>query len=149
MSKGPYGKLLISLGTSFVVMYTVMFLNVDQFDHIYLSYTRFYMSLLMVSPMALLMILLMKQMYSNQKINLIIMVGSIITFVFALTALRSQAFISDVQYMKAMIPHHSSAIMVSNNANIKNPEVRKLADSIIKSQEQEIALMKMYLDRIE
>ena len=74
------------------------------------------------------------------------MISSLIIFVFALTALRSQSSISDKQYMKAMIPHHSSAILTSKNANIKDPLVRKLADSIIESQELEIAEMKRLLD---
>jgi len=40
--------------------------------------------------------------------------------------------------MKAMIPHHSSAIITSKNANIKDPEVKKLSEEIIKSPEEEL-----------
>lgn len=149
MDNSQYKKLLIMLFASFIIMYLVMFLNVDEFSHIYFSYTRTYMALLMISPMVVLMLTLMRKMYNNKKLNLIISVSSIVVFVFALTALRSQAFISDVEYMKAMIPHHSSAIMTSKNANIKDTEVRKLSDSIIKSQEEEIAQMKIILNRLK
>jgi len=87
--------------------------------------------------------------FPNKKLNSIITISSIAVFVFALTALRSQAFVSNTQYMKAMIPHHSSAIMTSKNANIKDPELRKLSDSIIKSQEEEITQMKLILNRMK
>lgn len=149
MNNSQYKVFIIMLALSFVIMYVVMFLNVDEFSHIYLSYTRTYMTLLMISPMALVMLMLMRKMYPNKKLNSIIIVSSIAVFVFALTALRSQAFISDTQYMKAMIPHHSSAIMTSKNANIKDPELRRLSDSIIKSQEEEITQMKLILDRLK
>jgi uncharacterized protein (DUF305 family) len=65
------------------------------------------------------------------------------------TALRTQTPVGDEQYMKAMIPHHSSAIMTSENANIQDPELRKLADDIIDAQKREIAQMKAILDRLD
>ena len=149
MSNASYKNFFLMLAISFVVMYSVMFLNVDEFSHIYLSFTRAYMALLMVAPMALVMLALMRKMYMNKKINSIITISAVAVFVFALTGLRSQAFISNTQYMKAMIPHHSSAIMSSKNANIKDPELRRLSESIIKSQEEEITQMKLILDRMK
>lgn len=133
---------------SFIIMYIVMFLNADKLSDIYFSLTRTYMTLLMTAPMALLMLALMPGMYASKKLNTAITIIAISVFTFALTALRSQAFISDIQYLRAMIPHHSSAIMTSKNANIKDPEVRRLSDSIIKSQEREIKQMKKILDRL-
>ena len=103
----------------------------------------------MVAPMAVLMLLLMPGMYNNKRHNTLIMLTSITVFVLALVFLRNQTFISDKQYMKAMIPHHSSAIMVSQNAEIKDPELKKLSQEIIKAQEKEIAQMKAILARIE
>lgn len=138
MQENHYPKFALSLFISFLVMYGVMFLNVDELDHIYLSLTRLYMTLLMVSPMATIMLLVMKKMYSNKTLNGAIIASSTIVFTLSLICLRTQAFIGDTQYMKAMIPHHSSAIMTSTHAGIKNAEVRELADSIIKSQRQEI-----------
>ena len=149
MGQSNYKKMLLMLIISFIIMYAVMFLNVDKLNHIYFSYTRTYMSLLMVTSMALLMLLLMPAMYPDKKANKIISVSAIVVFVFALTALRSQSFISDEQYIKAMIPHHSSAILTSKNANIRDPEVRQLSDSIIKSQEEEISQMKFILKRMK
>ena len=134
---------------SFIIMYGVMFLNVDKLDHIYLSATRAYMSLLMVTPMAIIMLFMMPMMYENKKLNMIILAISIFVFVLALTFLRTQTFITDSQYMKAMIPHHSSAIMVSQEANLKDPQLKKLAEQIIKSQVKEITEMKQILEEIK
>jgi uncharacterized protein (DUF305 family) len=144
-----YKKFIIMLSISFVIMYAVMFLNVDRFDHVYLSASRFYMTLLMVTPMAIVMLLMMKKMYPNKAYNSIIIASSVGIFILSLWFLRSQVFIKDEGYMKAMIPHHSSAILTSKNAEISDPEVRKLADEIIKSQEEEIAEMKALLEKLE
>jgi uncharacterized protein (DUF305 family) len=144
----PYKKMALMLAVSFCIMYGVMFLNADKISDIYLSLTRTYMALLMTAPMALLMLGMMRSMYTLKKLNLLVIIVSIAIFTFALTALRSQAFVSDAQYIKAMIPHHSSAIMTSKNVNIKDSELRRLSDSIIKSQEREIQHMKKILNRL-
>lgn len=134
---------------SFIIMYGVMFLNVDEANHIYLSTTRTYMALLMVAPMAVVMMLMMDNMYPNKKLNTGIILGGIVLFGLVLAGLRTQTPIGDVQYMKAMIPHHSSAILVSKQADIKDPEVKELSEQIIKSQEEEIAKMKAILQRMK
>ena len=129
-------------------MYAVMFLNLDKLDHYHTAATRIYMGILMVAPMAVIMIGMMSKMYPNRKLNRAIMVGAIIAFTVSLAGLRTQTPIGDIQYMKAMIPHHSSAIMTSKHANIKDPEVRELADSIISSQDREIKQMETILKRM-
>lgn len=100
--------------------------------------------------MAVIMWFFMRKMYRNKKKNIAILLGSFILFVGALGLVRTQApIIGDVLYMKAMIPHHSIAILTSKRADIKDPEVRKLADGIIKAQVKEIAEMKKYIKRLE
>lgn len=148
MQTHPYRKFFGMLVISFVIMYAVMFLNVDQASHVYLSLTRFYMALLMVTPMAVVMLIFMRKMYQNKKWNGFIFLGSVGIFILSLAFLRSQAFIGDRQYMQAMIPHHSSAILTSKHASIKDPEVKKLSESIIESQEREIEQMKKVLSRM-
>jgi len=91
----------------------------------------------------------MLNMYKNKKKNIAIILGSLILFVSALTLVRTQTSIGDVLYMKAMIPHHSIAILTSKKADIKDPEVRKLADEIIKAQEKEISEMKAFIKRLQ
>lgn len=148
-SIGKYGKFALMLSTSFVVMYAVMFLNADVFDHVMLSNTRTYMTILMIAPMALLKLLFMGDMYKNKKLNAIIVGSAIVIFIATFAALRNQTLIKDVQYMKAMIPHHSSAIMVSQQATFEDPEVKKLAEEIIEAQKREIAQMKKIIYRLE
>lgn len=144
-----YKKFSIMMIISFLIMYTVMFLNLDKLGDYHTSATRIYMAILMVAPMAVVMMAMMGKMYPNKKLNIAIIIGNVILFAVVLAALRTQTPISDVQYMKAMIPHHSSAIMVSKHANIKDPEVRELADSIIASQEREINQMEGILKRMQ
>ena len=144
-----YKKFSLMMMVSFIAMYVIMFLNIVDISHFYVSATRIYMALLMAASMGVIMMLMMGKMYPDKKINTGIIAGSIVVFALILAALRTQTPIGDVQYMKAMIPHHSSAIMTSENANIKDPEVRKLADGIIEAQKKEIAEMKAILKRLE
>jgi len=147
--KKPYSRFFLMLGTSLVAMYAVMYLNVYEWDHVYFSLTRVYMALLMLVPMTLIMMGFMWSMYPNKQRNALIMGGSLVAFVVVLTMVRSQTFVGDTLWMKAMIPHHSIAIMVSKRADLKDPEVRQLADSIISAQEREIGQMKRMLARLE
>ena len=149
MEKGNYSKFLLMLLVSFVIMYGVMFLNVASTDHIYLNLNRLYMALLMVAPMALIMLAFMPMMYKDKKLNILIIVSSLAVIVGAFVMLRNQTAIDDKQFMKSMIPHHSSAILVSQQSNLTDPEVKELAKQIIESQEKEIAQMKKILKRME
>ncbi|MVO10298.1 DUF305 domain-containing protein [Flavobacterium sp. TP390] len=148
-NKNPYLKFALIMTVSFVIMYLVMFLNVAEFNHIYNSFTRVYMTTLMIASMAISMLLFMWKMYPNKKVNYGIIGFSTIVFFGTLYLLRTQTPISDIQYMKAMIPHHSSAIMTSSNVKFEDPEVKKLAQDIIEAQEREIAQMKQMMERLE
>jgi len=150
-SKNPvYTKFILMLAASFFAMYITMYLNTYELDHVYFSLTRFYMTCLGISCMAVIMWFFMRKMYQNKKKNIAILLGSAILFVGALGLVRAQApIIGDVLYMKAMIPHHSIAILTSKRADIKDPEVRKLADGIIEAQVKEIAEMKAMIKRLE
>ena len=140
---------MLTLIISFFIMYLVMFLNITEFSHYYTSITRMYMAILMVAPMAVVMILMMGKMYPNKKMNAGIITARIAVFILTLAALRTQTPINDVQYMKAMIPHHSSAILTSKKANIQDPDVKKLSEEIIKAQEEEIAEMKAKINELQ
>ena len=149
MPQSHYRKFLLMLGISFVIMYAVMYLNTYELDHVYFSLTRFYMTVLMVTAMAVVMLLLMPMMYPNKTLNGLIMGASLTLFVGALLMVRSQTFVNDTRWMKAMIPHHSIAILTSEQASIQDPEVRKLADGIITAQKREIGEMKAMIKRLE
>ncbi|OWP64236.1 DUF305 domain-containing protein [Hymenobacter amundsenii] len=149
MEQSHYRRFFVMLGVSFVIMYVVMYFNTYEFDHVYFSLTRFYMTVLMIASMAVVMLLFMLKMYPNKTRNGLIITGSISLFIASLLMVRAQTFVDDTLWMKAMIPHHSIAIMVSKRADIKDPEVRQLADDIIKAQEREIAEMKRMIARLE
>jgi len=148
--KNNYTKFVGMLVASFIAMYITMYLNTYAIDHVYFSLTRFYMSCLGIATMAIIMFAAMRDMYKNKKKNIAIVVGSIVLFGTALGLVRAQApIVGDVLWMKAMIPHHSIAILTSRRADIQDPEVKKLADDIIKAQKKEIAEMKAMIKRLE
>ncbi len=150
MSKNNYTKFALMLAASFIAMYITMYLNTYSLDHVYFSLTRFYMSCLGIAAMALIMFIAMRSMYKNKKKNIGIVAFSIVLFASALTLVRMQApIIGDVLYMRAMIPHHSIAILTSERAAIKDPEVKKLAEGIIEAQKKEIAEMKSMIERLQ
>ena len=144
-----YGRFAAMIATSTVVMFVLMYLNTYALGHIAFSQTRMWMALVMGATMALVMIGCMWGMYGNKRANLAIVGGSILAFAAALWLVRSQSTVDDVAYMRAMIPHHSIAIMTSERAHIRDPEVRKLADGIIDAQVREIAEMKALIARLE
>lgn len=145
-----YKTFFLMLGCSFIAMYLTMYLNTYSIDHVYFSLTRFYMTCLGISTMALIMLFFMRKMYKNKKKNIAILLGCFLLFVSALGLVRAQKpIIGDLLWMKAMIPHHSIAILTSERANIQDPEVEKLAKDIIKAQKKEIEEMKAMIKRLE
>jgi uncharacterized protein (DUF305 family) len=137
------------IATSTVVMLGLMYLNTYQLDHVFFSETRTYMALVMGASMAVIMLAFMLKMYTNRRVNIGIFVASAVVFSLALWLVRSQATIEDVSYMKAMIPHHSIAILTSERAHISDPRVRKLSDQIVESQRKEILEMKALIKDLE
>jgi uncharacterized protein (DUF305 family) len=103
-----------------------------------------------IATMSVIMLLFMLNMYKNKKKNIAILVGSAVLFIGALGLVREQkSTVDDILWMKAMIPHHSIAILTSERADIQDPEVKKLADDIIKAQKKEIEEMKRMIERLE
>lgn len=149
MNKANYTKFMLMLISSAISMYITMYFNTYEFSHVFFSWTRMYMTLIGISGMAIIMFLFMKDMYKNKKKNGAIIVGSILLMTFSTFLVRQQVPIEDVKWMKAMIPHHSIAILTSNKADLKDPEVKKLSVEIIKAQEREIAEMKRMIKRLE
>ena len=141
-----YWRFAAMIATSTVVMYGLMYLNTYSWEQVFWSETRFWMALLMGATMAVIMLSYMMNMYKSRAINLGIFGGAIAVFALSLWLVRSQATVDDVDYMRAMIPHHSIAILTSERAQISDPRVRKLADEIIAAQEKEIAEMRYLIN---
>ncbi|HAQ7288509.1 TPA: DUF305 domain-containing protein [Enterococcus faecium] len=144
-----YWKFLLMIGVSTVVMFGMMYLNVYALDHIFFSRTRVFMALMMGAVMAVIMLLFMWKMYENKKINVMILAASLLVFAGSLFMVRSQTTVNDTAWMKAMIPHHSIAILASKRSDLKDPEVKKLAEEIIQAQEEEIDKMKKMIKEME
>jgi hypothetical protein len=137
------------VATATVIMYGLTYLNTYEIDHVFFSETRLYMSLIMGATMAVVMLLFMLHMHRSTKVNLAIGAASIALFAASLWLVRSQRTVDDVSYMKAMIPHHSIAILTSERAQISDPRVRELADEIIEAQRREIDEMKNLIADLE
>lgn len=146
---GPYWKFIAMIGTSTAVMLVLMYVNTFTIDHVFWSETRFWMAFVMGAAMMVVMLLFMWGMYKNPKKNFIILGVAVVVFAVALWLVRSQTTVTGVEYMRAMIPHHSIAIMTSERAQIEDPRVRKLAHDIILAQRREIAQMRYLIADIE
>lgn len=144
-NKSSYRIFVAMIATSMVVMYVFMYLNTYAFSDVRWSETRLYMTLIMGAAMAVIMLSFMRGMYMNKRLNIAIYLGSAAVFLIALFLVRSQILVGDASYMSAMIPHHSIAILTSENAQIKDVRVRELADGIIEAQRREIKEMNWLL----
>lgn len=141
-----YWRFAAMIATSTLVMFGLMYVHTYIWDHAYFSETRAWMALLMGAVMAIIMLGYMLNMYKNRTVNVAIFAGAALAFAVTTWLVRSQVTVTGTDYMQAMIPHHSIAILTSERARIEDPRVRKLADEIIEAQRKEIAEMK-YLIR--
>lgn len=144
-----YGRFFAMIATSTVVMFGLMYLNTYAVDHVFFSETRVYMALYMGAAMALVMLLFMWGMYPDRAVNFMVIGGSVVVFGAALLLLRSQATVQDASWMRAMIPHHSIAILTSERAKLSDPRVQRLAEEIITAQRREISEMKALIADLE
>lgn len=145
----PYLKFTLMIITSTLVMYVMMYFNTYAWDHVYFSETRAYMALYMGAGMAVLMLAFMGNMYKKTKLNLAIYGISVLLFAVGIWGVRSQQTVDQVDWMQAMIPHHSIAILTSSRADIEDPRVQKLADDIISAQESEIKEMQALIEELK
>lgn len=145
----PYAKFGLMILTSTVVMYILMYLNTYELGHVTFSETRVYMAIMMGGVMALIMLFFMWNMYKKKAWNLAILGGSVVVIALSLFLVRSQTTVDDTSWMKAMIPHHSIAILTSERANIEDPRVKELANEIIQAQKKEIEEMKQLIEDLE
>jgi uncharacterized protein (DUF305 family) len=144
-----YVRFAAMIATSTMVMFGLMYLNAYALEHVSFSQTRAWMALVMGAAMAIVMLAFMLKMYESRAANLAIFAGAALVFAVALWAVRSQEFVGDISYMKAMIPHHSIAILTSERAKIRDPRVRRLADQIIEAQRREIGEMKELIAELQ
>ena len=144
-----YKRFFAMIATSTALMFALMYSTVYTLDHVWWSQTKFWMALYMGATMAVVMLAFMLKMYDDKRANAAIFAGSALVFALAFWLVRAQTTVGDVAWMKAMIPHHSIAVLTSERAEISDPRVRQLADEIIEAQRREIAEMEAMIDSLE
>lgn len=144
-----YLRFAAMIATSTIVMFGLMYLNTYELNDVFFSETRVYMAFMMGAAMAIIMLAFMLHMHRSRRVNSAIFAASAIVFALALWLVRSQSTIEDVSWMKAMIPHHSIAILTSERATLSDPRVRELAGQIIESQRREVEEMKALIKDLE
>lgn len=149
MKPGPYQTLALTVGIHFFIMYALVFVPVNVLQDIKLINLRnFYKAVIMVAPMVFLMVFFMRDMFQNKKANTFLYWGSAIVFVVTFFFIRQQVLVGNEQFIKSMIPHHSSAITMCQEANLTDLELRSLCTEIIQSQQEEIDQMNQILERL-
>lgn len=146
---GKWTTFFAMIATSIVTMFVLKYSNIYEADHAFFSQTRMWMALMMGMAMIVIMLGFMWGMYKTFMTKVLVMISAIAGFFLFLFLARSQATVEDEAWMKAMIPHHSIAVLTSRRAEISDPRVRELADAIIEAQVKEIAEMKLLLADIE
>lgn len=144
-----YRQLALMLLASFVAMYGLMYAMTDRFDDVFMNWNQVYMAALMTAAMGLIEIVVMRGMYKDPKMNLIVAVGSIVLLLGAWLAIRQQAAISDTQFLRSMIPHHSGAILMCERASITDSEIKRLCSTIVQGQQSEIDQMVAKLRQLQ
>ncbi|PKP94953.1 MAG: DUF305 domain-containing protein [Alphaproteobacteria bacterium HGW-Alphaproteobacteria-16] len=141
-----YRSLALQTAVSGVIMYLVMFVMIDRLSSFYNNLNMLYMTLMMVAPMVVLMIVAMRDMFPSKRLNALLLAGSAVAFFGSFALIRTQTTIDDTAFLRSMIPHHSGAILMCEQASLSDPELVSLCREIIKAQREEIAQMKSMLE---
>jgi uncharacterized protein (DUF305 family) len=144
-----YGRFLIMIVLHFIAMYIFMYAMVNVFDNVFNSLNQVYMAALMTASMVLIELPLMSSMYKSKKLNTVIIAAGAIVLIGSWFGIRQQAAIGDRQFLRSMIPHHAGAILMCQQASIKDQEIRTLCNNIISGQQAEIDQMKTILSRLD
>jgi len=146
-TSASYLKLGLAISINAVVMFVLTYALIDTVEHFYANINRVYMSVMMVAPMVTVMLLVMWSMYPNATLNIILLAAFAALFVGTFALARTQTPVGNEQFLRSMIPHHSSAILMCDNPRISDPEIITLCEGIVETQKKEIAQMKAILQR--
>jgi len=144
-----YGRLLAMTVISFIAMYVLMYAMVDRLANVYSNFNQFYMAGLMTAAMVIVELLVMGGMYPTKRLNVLLVVASVLALAASFAAIRRQTAIADRQFLKSMIPHHAGAILMCGQATLRDPDLVRLCESIESGQQAEIDQMKAKLHEIE
>ena len=147
MMKSSYLRFGLTLLISLVVMWVLSMTMIDQWGHFYFNASNLWIAIVMVAAMGLIMMVSMRSMFENKRLNIALYAGFVVLFVVSVLGARSAAFVGDEQFLKSMIPHHSRAVLMCQESDITDPEIEELCVQIIESQQEEIVEMERILDR--
>ena len=139
--------LLINYLISYFLMSNIM---VYSKDHLYNHWNKIYMGLFMASLMGLAELWVMGQhMVNNQALMIYNVIFAVIAISSAI-AIRKQTLVNDSQFLKSMIEHHSSALLMADQVlqKTQDQEIAQLSNHIIQSQSNEINQMTQLLERM-
>ena len=145
-ASGHYGRLLAMIALSFVIMYLLMYAMVDRPGNVFHNLNQIYMAGLMAAPMLLIEVLLMRSMYPDRRLNLLLAFCALVVALVCWLGIRGQWAIGDQQFLRSMIPHHAGAVLMCRKAELDAPDLRRLCDGILRGQEAEITQMKSRLE---
>ncbi len=148
MTKGSYRRFGLELVIDFVIMYLVMYTMIATLGHFYLNLNNVYMTLMMVAPMALIMLISMRSMFPSRRANWAIAIAAVVVFGISFWGMRTQAAVGDAEFVRSMIPHHSGAVLMCQEASLTDPELIALCEGIVAGQQSEIEQMQAILQRL-
>jgi uncharacterized protein (DUF305 family) len=143
-----YRKLALMATGSFVAMYVLMYMMVDASSDVYPNINQLYMAAMMTAPMVVIELLLMRTMFPHRRANVAIVSAAAVTLVASIALVRRQTAVSDEEFLRSMIPHHSAAVLMCERAPLKDVEIKELCRGIVSSQQAEIDWMKHKLQRL-
>jgi uncharacterized protein (DUF305 family) len=138
-------KLLLMSVLSFLAMYVLMYVMVDRYENVYSNVNQIYMAGVMTGAMVILEVFIMREMYSRKVQQMSVLLG-VIVLVACFLFVRRQTAVGDEQFLRSMIPHHAAAILMCNEAEVVDPEIKDLCKNITSGQQSEIDFMKAKLN---
>jgi uncharacterized protein (DUF305 family) len=151
MARHHYTMLGVNLALSLLIMYVAMFAMIWSWGEFVQNINFLYMALVMWAPMGIAMMLTMKSMYTNARLNAVLYLALAAVFVLSFAGIRAQGLVGDRQFLSSMIPHHSGAVLMCNRASLRDAEIRELCfgpDGIVAGQQREIDQMKAIRQRL-
>jgi hypothetical protein len=146
--ESSYKKLALAISINTVIMFFLTFVMIDSFEHFHFNINRVYMALIMAAPMVIVMLLVMRSMFQNKRLNTILYTAFAVFAILIFFMIRTQTPVGNEQFLRSMIPHHSSAILMCEQSEITDPEITELCGEIVQTQEEEIAQMEAILERM-
>jgi hypothetical protein len=133
---------------SFGAMFALMYAMVDHFSNVFANLNQLYMAGLMAAPMVLIELLVMRAMYPDKRRNAIVAGVTLVAMAIFWFLIRQQAGIGNAQFLRSMIPHHAGAILMCEQLQADDAEIKQLCEGILRSQKAEIEQMKRRLENL-